>query len=69
VLLQPEQVADAAVKLLDRPRPVAILPRWRGPMLRVFDAAPSLGLKLLPVVLADARRRQRRYAKKLRAVG
>jgi NAD(P)-dependent dehydrogenase (short-subunit alcohol dehydrogenase family) len=65
-LLQPEDVAAAAVGLLDRPRPVLIMPRWRGPVLRAFDALPGLGLRLLPLVLADARRRQRGYARKLR---
>ena len=58
-----EQVADAAVGLLDRPRPVVVIPRWRGPVLRIFDALPGVGLKLLPLVLADARRRQRAYAR------
>jgi NAD(P)-dependent dehydrogenase (short-subunit alcohol dehydrogenase family) len=57
--------ARGPVGLLDRPRPVLVLPRWRGPVLRAFDALPSLGLRLLPLVLADARRRQRRYAKRL----
>jgi hypothetical protein len=42
------------------------MPRWRGPVLRTFDALPSLGLRLLPLVLADARRRQRAYARRLR---
>ncbi len=65
-LLQPEDVAAAAVGLLDRPRPVLIMPRWRGPVLRAFDALPGLGLRLLPLVLADARRRQRAYARRLR---
>jgi NAD(P)-dependent dehydrogenase (short-subunit alcohol dehydrogenase family) len=68
VLLQPEQVADAAVALLDRPRPIVVLPRWRGPLLRAFDALPSLGIRLLPLILADARRRQRRHANRLRSL-
>ena len=67
VLLQPDHVAREAVGLLDKPRPILILPRWRGPMLRFFDMFPRLGLRLLPLVLADARRRQRGYAKKLAA--
>ncbi len=66
VLLEPGVVADAAVGLLDRPRPVLVLPRWRGPVLRLFDATPRLGLRLLPLVLADARRKQRRHARRLR---
>lgn len=35
--------------------PVLILPRWRGPLLRLFDIFPGLGLRLLPWVMRDAR--------------
>jgi NAD(P)-dependent dehydrogenase (short-subunit alcohol dehydrogenase family) len=60
-LLTPEQVASAVGKLTEQPRPILILPRWRGPLLRLFDLFPRLGLRLLPAVMWDARRRQRRY--------
>jgi NAD(P)-dependent dehydrogenase (short-subunit alcohol dehydrogenase family) len=60
-LLTPAQVASEVGKLTERPRPVLILPRWRGPLLRAFDLFPGLGLRLLPAVMWDARRRQRRY--------
>jgi NAD(P)-dependent dehydrogenase (short-subunit alcohol dehydrogenase family) len=60
-LLTPSEVARAVGKLTERPRPVLILPRWRGPLLRAFDLFPRLGLRLLPIVMWDARRRQRRY--------
>jgi NAD(P)-dependent dehydrogenase (short-subunit alcohol dehydrogenase family) len=60
-LLTPEQVATEVGRLTERPRPVLILPRWRGPLLRTFDLFPRLGLRLLPAVMWDARRRQRRY--------
>ncbi len=60
-LLTPEQVATEVGKLTERPRPILILPRWRGPMLRLFDLFPSLAVRLLPLVMKDARRRQRRY--------
>jgi len=60
-LLTPAEVASAVGKLTERPRPVLILPRWRGPLLRTFDLFPRLGLRLLPMVMWDARRRQRRY--------
>jgi NAD(P)-dependent dehydrogenase (short-subunit alcohol dehydrogenase family) len=56
-----EQVARVVGKLSERPRPVTIVPRWRGPQLRFFDAFPSLGLRLVPLVMWDARRRQKRY--------
>jgi NAD(P)-dependent dehydrogenase (short-subunit alcohol dehydrogenase family) len=62
-LLTPEQVAAAVGALTERPRPILILPRWRGPLLRSFDLFPRLGLRLLPLVMWDARRRQRRYKK------
>jgi NAD(P)-dependent dehydrogenase (short-subunit alcohol dehydrogenase family) len=60
-LLTPERVAAEVGKLTEHPRPVLILPRWRGPMLRLFDLSPRLALRLLPWVMRDARRRQRRY--------
>jgi NAD(P)-dependent dehydrogenase (short-subunit alcohol dehydrogenase family) len=60
-LLTPQQAATEVGKLTERPRPILILPRWRGPLLRLFDLFPRLGLRLLPAVMWDARRRQRRY--------
>ncbi len=60
-LLTPGEVAIAVGKLAERPRPLLVLPRWRGPMLRLFDLFPRLALRLLPLVMRDARRRQRRY--------
>jgi NAD(P)-dependent dehydrogenase (short-subunit alcohol dehydrogenase family) len=60
-LLTPGEVAAAIGKLSEQPRPILILPRWRGPLLRFFDLFPRLGLRLLPAVMWDARRRQRRY--------
>ncbi len=62
-LLKAEQVAAAVGKLTEHPRPVLVLPRWRGPMLRLFDLSPRLALRLLPWVMRDARRKQRRYKK------
>ena len=58
-----EQVAREVGKLTERPRPVLILPRWRGPFLRLFDLSPRLALRLLPWVMRDARRKQRHYRK------
>ncbi|HEX8753749.1 MAG TPA: SDR family oxidoreductase [Solirubrobacterales bacterium] len=62
-LLTAERVARELGKLVERPRPVLIVPRWRGPQLRLFDLFPRLGLRLLPLIMWDARRRQRRYKK------
>jgi NAD(P)-dependent dehydrogenase (short-subunit alcohol dehydrogenase family) len=60
-LLTPEQVAREVGKLAEKPRPILIVPRWRGPLLRTFDLFPRLGLRLIPLVMWDARRRQQRY--------
>ncbi len=62
-LLTPDHVAREVGKLTQRPRPLLVLPRWRGTLLRLFDAFPRLALRLLPFVTWDARRRQRRYKK------
>jgi short-subunit dehydrogenase len=66
-LLTAEQVAPRIAGLLDRPRPVLTIPRWRGALLRLFDAYPSLALRLLPMLMRDAQRRQRRYKRKIQA--
>ncbi|HEU4461656.1 MAG TPA: SDR family NAD(P)-dependent oxidoreductase [Solirubrobacterales bacterium] len=62
-LLTPEQVAEQVGKLTERPRPILIVPRWRGPLLRLVNLFPRLAIRLLPALLWDARRRQRRYKK------
>lgn len=66
-LLTAEAVAKQVGKLTERPRPILIIPRWRGPQLRLFDLFPRLTLRLLPLVLWDARRRQRRYKRLIQA--
>ena len=65
VMLTPERIADAAESLLDHPRPVLAVPRWRGSFVRFFDHFPSLAVRAIPLVMKDARRRQRRFARKL----
>ena len=67
VLLQPPEVAAAVESLLDNPRPVLAIPRRRGVLARVADLAPGLTLPLVDQVLAQGRRRQRRYLKKAKA--
>jgi len=64
-LLTPEQVASAVGKLTERPRPILVMPRWRGLQLRLLDLFPRLTVGLLPLAMSDARRRQRRYAKRI----
>jgi NAD(P)-dependent dehydrogenase (short-subunit alcohol dehydrogenase family) len=66
-LLSAEEVAEEVGRLTERPRPILIIPRWRGPALRFYDLFPRLGLRLLPLVMWDARRRQRRYKRKIEA--
>jgi NAD(P)-dependent dehydrogenase (short-subunit alcohol dehydrogenase family) len=62
-LLTAEEVAKEVGKLTERPRPILIVPRWRGPFLRFADLFPRVSLRMLPLVMWDARRRQRRYKK------
>ncbi|MGN6217087.1 MAG: SDR family NAD(P)-dependent oxidoreductase [Solirubrobacterales bacterium] len=66
-LLTTEEVAKEVGALTERPRPLLIVPRHRGPMLRFFDLFPQLGLRLLPLIMWDARRKQRGYKKKIEA--
>jgi short-subunit dehydrogenase len=67
VMLEPGEVAEHAIALLDKPRPVLAVPRWRGWAVRVFDANPRLALRMLPLVLALARRKQRAFARSTEA--
>ncbi len=64
-MFTPEAVAGRVAGLLDRPRPLLVMPRWRGAMLRVFDAWPRLAIASLPLLLSDARRRQRRFKRRV----
>jgi NAD(P)-dependent dehydrogenase (short-subunit alcohol dehydrogenase family) len=66
-LLTVEQVAPRIAALLDHPRPLLTIPRWRGAVVRLFDAFPSLTIRLTPWLMRDAERRQRRYKKKIQA--
>ena len=62
-LLTAEEVAAEVGKLTDKPRPLLTIPRWRGAVLRLFDAMPGAGIRLAPLLMRDAERRQRRYRK------
>jgi NAD(P)-dependent dehydrogenase (short-subunit alcohol dehydrogenase family) len=64
-LLTAETVAGRIAALLDRPQPVLTIPRWRGAVLRLLDAFPSLTIRLTPVLMRSAERRQRRYKHKI----
>jgi len=66
-LLRPEAVAPKVAELLDRPRPVLTVPRWRGAVVRLLDAFPDAAARMIPLFMADARRRQRRWKKRIEA--
>jgi short-subunit dehydrogenase len=64
-LLTAEEVAPRIAALLDQPRALVTIPRWRAPILRFYDAFPSLAVRLIPLLMRDAERRQRRYKRKI----
>lgn len=63
-LLQPEDVVDVVRKVLDKPHLVTAIPAWRGLQVRFADAIPALGLRAVPLVIAQGRRAQRKLAAK-----
>ncbi len=65
VLLQPAEVAAHVGRLLDHPRPVLTLPRWRGAMMRALDAAPRLATLGVAPVLSYGRWQQRRLKRRV----
>jgi short-subunit dehydrogenase len=65
VMLMPEKVAERAVELIDKPKPVLTIPAWRGQFARFFDRHPKLSLRLTPLLMRDALRRQRAFKKKV----
>jgi short-subunit dehydrogenase len=64
VMLDPDRVAAAAVDLLDRPRPLRAVPRWRGAMLRAAATTPRLVGRVLPTMIRVARSRQRTWGRR-----
>jgi NADP-dependent 3-hydroxy acid dehydrogenase YdfG len=60
-MLEPDGVAALVLDLLRRPRPVRTHPRRRGLNARIFDAFPRAALAALPLVLSNARRKQRAF--------
>jgi NAD(P)-dependent dehydrogenase (short-subunit alcohol dehydrogenase family) len=59
-LLQPQQVVQAVRAVLDKPRLVTAVPRWRGLAARLGDSTPRLGLAAVPLLAAKGRRMQRK---------
>jgi NAD(P)-dependent dehydrogenase (short-subunit alcohol dehydrogenase family) len=67
VMLMPEQVAEHVERLIDKPKPVLAIPRWRGQFARFFHRHPRLSLHLTPLLMRDARRRQRAFKKNVQS--
>lgn len=64
-LLQPDEVVSKVAQVLDRPRSVTAIPAWRGPQVRLADHLPDFALRLAPLIVRSARRRQKKYARDL----
>lgn len=62
-MLAPKQVAERAVALIDRPRPVACVPRFMGPVSRMIASTPRLTARLTPLVMRAAAAQRRRNAR------
>lgn len=59
--MAPEDVARAGLKLLESRQIFRVLPRWRGPVARIADLTPALGLKTLALTRRMGDRRQRQH--------
>src|SRR3954453_17516692 len=66
-MLMPEDVAERAVRLLDRPKPLTCIPRFMGPVGPVIAASPRTATAVTPFVLRVAAAQRRRNARKLQA--
>ncbi len=66
-MLMPEEVAERAVRLIDRPRPLTCMPRFMYAVGRLVSASPRVATVLTPFVLRAAAAQQRRNAQKLQA--
>ncbi|MET7401163.1 SDR family NAD(P)-dependent oxidoreductase [Dactylosporangium sp. NPDC005572] len=66
-LLTPERVARRIGRLVEHPRPVVALPRWRGGLVRLLDAFPRVAMPLAGTMLSLGRAGQRRQARRLAA--
>jgi NAD(P)-dependent dehydrogenase (short-subunit alcohol dehydrogenase family) len=66
-MLMPEEVAAKVEKLLDRPKAVLTIPRWRGWFVRWADRHADLAARLAPLLQRDAEARQRRFKRKVEA--
>lgn len=60
-LLTTDEVADAAVSLIGSRRVLRTLPAWRGAMMRLTDLAPSVMMRLEPLMRLEGARAVRRH--------
>jgi short-subunit dehydrogenase len=63
-LLTTAEIAQAAVELLGTHRIVRTVPAWRGAMMRLSALAPSVLMRLEPVLALQGRRRLRKAARR-----
>jgi short-subunit dehydrogenase len=59
-LTTPERVTRRVLRLIEHPRSIASVPRWRGAQVRLLGAIPDATLHLAPLFAAIGRRNQRR---------
>jgi NAD(P)-dependent dehydrogenase (short-subunit alcohol dehydrogenase family) len=64
-MLMPDEVAARVERLVDKPKPVVTIPRWRGRFVRFFDSHPRMAIRLTPMLMKDALRRQARFREKV----
>jgi short-subunit dehydrogenase len=64
-LLTSQRAAERVLHLVEHPRPVLAMPRWRGGLVRVLDAFPRLSVRAANVALAAGRAGQRRQARRM----
>lgn len=63
-LLPPVEVAGLVLRLLDKPRPIVTVPRYRGAMSWFFAARPRLAIAALPIFDKGSRIMQRRWRRR-----
>lgn len=61
-LLRPEEVAERIVAVIGERRPMAIIPRSRGVLVRSLAAFPSISLRLLPLFKKAGEKRRAKAA-------
>jgi short-subunit dehydrogenase len=66
-VLNVDDVAARLVRLVDDPRPVVAMPRWRGAQVRLLDTFPRASVSVARLMMAAGRAGQRRHARRLTA--